>query len=280
MKRLSPLFFLILSLTAVQPVACVQQAQPPEPVPPKPLQVIWAGTSGGHAIRWTTKEISANSNPPSTSRPMAFSDTGLTILDFSEAGNRQTGNCDFQRLSSVLSVVGPWLSVQHADEMRCGAAQAAQKTQALAIDLDHPQKRPLLTDIFPEHAVLVGLEQATPLKNTLAALHTTPPTTAAALVTLLANSKAVCQSAFPKDFLNRFAFAQVRGDQVLVRVGLPSDCKASEVTLWLPIPRAQIHAFELAAKNSQGFLLAHQPAIAKGRATTVLYHVRTSGASQ
>jgi hypothetical protein len=277
MKRLSPLLFVIFCGCLWLLVSCAQNNQPPPSSPLKPMQVIWAGTSDGFPIRWTTKEISVTSNPPSKARPVAFSDTGLTILDFSQAGSTQTTNCDFERTSSILSVVGPWLSLQHVDEMRCGSAEATRQTQALAIDLTHPAKRPELTDIFPEHAVLLALLQAPPLSHTLAALHAAPPRTTAALVALLAAANAVCGSAFPKDFLNRFAFERVRGTLVLVRLGLPMSCKASEVLAWLPVPPADVRAFQLAAKGRQGFLLADQPAIARQRATTILYHLRTSG---
>ena len=280
MKRLTPLVFVIALACGLLPISCMPKVQPPANVQSAPMQVIWSGSSAGYPIRWTTKEISATANPPSSTRPVIFSDIGLTILDFSEAGSTQTSNCDFERRSTVLSVVGPWLSLQHDDSMHCGnGTETTQRTQALAIDLTHPKRRPLLTEIFPERAVLLALLNAPPLNHTLTALHAAQPQTTAALVALLANSKAVCGSAFPKDFLNRFAFRQVRGGQVLVRLGLPAGCKASEVLVWLPVPAAQTRSFAQAAARKQGFLLADQPAIAKGRTTTILYHLRTTGGS-
>jgi len=277
MKRSSSVLFAVLALSAALLVACMPKLQPPANEQPKPLQVIWSGTSGGFAIRWTTKEISATANPPAKRRPIVFSDTGLAIVDFSALGSRQSGDCDFQRVSRVLSIVGPLISLEHADELRCGQGGAVtRRTQTVAIDLTNPQRRPALTDLFPDRAVLSALSSAPPLQNTLAALHARAPQSTAAFVHLLVGAPSVCNGKFPQDFLNRFSFARVRGNQVLVWENLPLDCKTNVVSFWLPIPAARSAAFTAAANRKQGFLLGDEASIARGRGTTILYHVRNT----
>ena len=284
MKRLWSALAGVLLLCCAISFGCAPRAQAPLPLTassPKPLRVIWSGTSGGFRISWTTKEISALANPPSRLKPIAFSDTGLTILDFSRAGDAQSSNCDFSRSSSVLSVVGPYISLLHDDEQRCGGAPApTRRTQALAIDLRAPHKRPSLEDIFPSGALLVALLHTAAVATTLQSAHAAQPATLPQLMQDLHPAGAVCDAGFPPDLLQRFVFQQLRGHAVLMSIVLPLDCRTRQLGIWLPVPTVLNRALVLAASRKEGFLGADQPSLSHGLSTTILYHVRNSSGGQ
>ncbi len=279
-RRLSPLLFAVAGCCALLVAACAPRAQLENAVSsesPKPLQAIWSGTSDGYQIAWSTKEITAKLKHPSAGRPIAFSDMGLTVLDFSRIGDMQSGNCDFSRASSLLSVVGSYLSIRHDDQMRCGNTNApARRTQVVAIDLRAPQRRPMLSDVFGSAAVYGGLLHATPVLATLSAAHAPHPRDLPQLLKQLRASGPVCDAGFPADLLGRFSFADVRAGTVLVRLSLPLDCRTADIGLWLTIPSALQRPLQLAATRKEGFLSDAEPGIAKGRATTILYHVRNN----
>ncbi|MDQ6779811.1 MAG: hypothetical protein M3Z37_01475 [Candidatus Eremiobacteraeota bacterium] len=229
------------------------QASPP-PAHFEPLQVIWSGTSGGYDVSWTSREISAQRSGAKSAAP-AFSETGLTIADFSDISSRKTGDCDFKRVATVLSLVGPWLSLEHADELHCGqGGEPTLRHSALTIDLARPRERPQLTRIIPSAKTAISAA--------------------------LTSARNACHGGAPADFLNRFAFVQLRGAQIQVRFGLPADCSAADVTAWLPVPPARSAWFIAAAHKTRGFLMADQATVARGRGTTILYHVHTASSSR
>lgn len=242
--------FCCCAWAAVVLIGCAPKPQAALPTQSQPLQVIWSGTSGGYAVSWTSREISAQRSGAKTAGP-AFSETGLTVADFSDNARRQRGDCDFKRLAYVLSLVGPWLSLEHADELHCGqGGEPALRRTALTIDLTQPRKRPQLTQLFPDAKTAIDAA--------------------------LKAARSACHGRLPADFLNRFAFAQLRGTQVQVRFGLPSDCSSGEATGWFTVPRARRAWFTAAARRTEGFLMSGEAGFAHGRSTTILYHVHTA----
>lgn len=242
MKRLVILMFAVAAAACGKLSLSPQQPSPP-PGPPK---LIWSGTSDGFAIRWTAGDITAT--PVAAPTREVFSALGLTIFDFHNISRRQSSDCDFVRVTQLQSVVGPIVSVQDDDTMKCtnGANGIGRKT--VAIDLTHPGAPVSIAAYFPAHAVL-GLQAV--------AMH-------------------ACPGKLP-DLKTRFAFADLSGSEVTVKLTLPPDCKHASVSMVLPVPEKLRKALELAAQDKQGFLERDQARIARGQTTTINYHYRVNG---
>jgi hypothetical protein len=75
------------------------------------------------------------------------------------------------------------------------------------------------------------------------------------------------------DLDTRFAFVDVSGNDVTVKLALPPGCKHGTASMALPIPAKLRTWLELAAQGKAGFL----GRVAGGQTTTVNYHYRLNG---
>lgn len=240
MKRLSVALLVVVVLTAT--AACAKMSLQPLSSPtPFVAKNIWIGISGGYEIRWTTGEISAH--PVAQPATVTFSEIGLTIADFHALTRAQSADCDLTRTAQLQSVVGPILSIQNSDTMKCTNGATGKGLSSVAIDLTRPKAHALLSDYFPPHE----------------------------LGALNIKAEHFCK-AVPKDLLGRFAFRELHAKTVVVAVTLPPNCTQSEVDLALNAPASLMSALAQAAQRKAGFLWRDQPAISGGQATDIKYH--------
>ena len=145
------------------------------------------------------------------------------------------------------------------------------------VDLAKPGKIVKLTDYFAEQDVLQALLADRVVQKAIAGLNRpTLPRTLAELPELFApNDYALgdLDSELRPDFLTRFAFHDVEGNKIAVRLGLPphsgpSRTEHQQLGLLLPIPESLRQDSALAASRRQGFLMLDAARISTGRATT------------
>ena len=220
-------------------------APPISPQAEKAAQVIWTGKSGGFEIRWTTADIQAR--PLDKPDRLVFSAAQLAHRDFQTFisppnldGSEE--RVTYERKFTIISVVGSIVSLK--DELYYNIQPSAHpglETRFTAIDLARsgeviyvsPPEADLfeldlaklgkvakLTDYFPEEEVLKALLNNAIIQEELGG---ESPQSLAELLTLLKGLRInEIPYLFPRDFLTRFAFHHLEGENVAVRLGLPS----------------------------------------------------------
>jgi hypothetical protein len=237
----------VILVLALATAACAKlNLAPQQPVSPGPPKLIWSGASDGFAIKWTASDITAT--PESTPTREVFSALGLTIYDFHAISRKQNADCDFVRVTRLQSVVGPIVSIQDDDTMKCASGANGTMRKTVAVDLTHPGTPVSLAAFFPARE-LSGFQAV--------AMH-------------------ACPNKLP-DLDTRFAFMDVVAHGVTVKLTLPADCKVSSASLTLPAPAKLRSWLALAAEGKQGFLGRDQARIAGGQTTTINYHYRLNG---
>ena len=238
----------IVVLTALLIAACGKLAiapQQPSP-PPGPPKLIWSGQSAGFTIRWTASDIIAS--PVGAPTHELLSGLGLTIFDFHIISHQQSSDCDFVRVMQLQSVVGPIVSLQDDDTMKCTNGATGLGRKVVAVDLTHPGQPASLSEFFS-------------------------PTQLAPLLTRAAHA---CTSKVP-DLARRFSFVSLEAKDVTVRLTLPPGCSTPNVDAPLPVPAKLRAPLVLAASRKQGFLAGEQAKISGGQTTTINYHYRLNG---
>ena len=235
---------------------------------------IWQGASGGFDISWSTDGIKASASKGAR----VFSAKEIADVDFQDFDN-----CDATEAWTVLSVVGPLVSVKQEENATCAqAAHTSAYTDILTIDLNQPKKAPSLADYFSEAELYAALMGDGIVKKTLAAAGKPTPETSAGLLALLADNSSECDYRFEPATLTHFAFHHVEKGKVAVRVGLPYNCEAArgkltQLGLLLPIPASLKDALTAAAAQKQGFLAKDEKTVAKDR--TAQFHVSATPAA-
>jgi len=219
-------------------------APPGSPPGKTAAKVIWAGKSGGFAIRWTTADIQAR--PLNQSDRLVFSAARLSHRGFqtfiSPANlDGSEKHITYERKFTLLSVIGSIICLK--DELYYNIQPSAHpglETRFTAIDLARsgeviyvsPPEADLfeldlaklgkvakLTDYFPEEEVLKALLNNAIIQEELGG---ESPQSQAELLTLLKGLRInEIPYLFPRDFLTRFAFHHLEGENVAVRLGLP-----------------------------------------------------------
>ena len=286
MRRASPAFARIAAIAAAllltAPGAFAQTA-------------IWSGNSDGFTVTWTRADIAARRGDK-----LAFSARDLASAGLAHfvAANRRGGSkapdCDYERRFRIVALVGSLLSLEDRTEFTCTReAHPGGTTRLITIDLANPKpvaevgedaigridtqspgKAALLTQLFPPEEVLRVLTAATPIEKALRRAEIEAKTLPALVeaVTYATGEDDGCYE-IPPDLLARFAFDDLDGDRVVVRLGLPGDgpCRMAltEVPLVFTVPGALSEPLRAAAAGSAGFLGKDAKRLAGDRATTI-----------
>ena len=279
----------------------------------KPEELIWAGQSGGFAILWTSADIQAR--PLKDPDRIVFSAVSLAkqglknflplVKEIIQEGKTlgKKWDCLYEREFTLLSIVGSLLSFRDIEFRSCPQAEAHPSLyiRFTTVDLSRPEatsyaapasddpflldinksgKVTKLTDIFPGQKVLQAL-LADPIINEQLTLMK-PPQTPEELFQVL---KGDMYTAFleineilyelPQDFLSRFAFHHVKGNQVAIRLGISSMGAArslqAHIGLLLPIPMALKRDLEMAKSGKAGFLMKDHEKLSRGQKTEVKF---------
>lgn len=296
MRRISPLTLICSFITCSLLYAPASHAELNQAD-----RTIWAGRSGGYALRWSTTEIKATSmNTPTDVRFSAKAIAGKAFDEYkaimTSIEEPSTPQCTYERTFTLLSVVGSIITLRDNYYSSCsGEAHPAGETRLLALDLaktggvsydeemhidiNHPGQVIKLTDLFPEADIVQAL-LADPFvrKNMLDAQVKSPPKTLAEFLNSLAitNSEEVCLT-IDDDWLTRFSFHHIESGRVAIRLGFsgsgPCRERLTEIGLLLPIPPSLKPALALAASNREGFLAADLKRVANGKVTKIVFGI-------
>lgn len=261
---------------ALSPLCPGARADTPSAAPaPAAAAPIWQGHSGGFDVSWTASSLDAKD---SKGAPV-FTARSVADVDFNDFDN-----CDATEAWTVLSVVGPYISVKQEENASCAqAAHTSAYTDILAVDLNHPKQPPSLADLFSESDLYTALMADGVVKKTLAASGKPAPKTSAELLALLADNSNECEFRFEAASLTHFTFHHVEKDKVAVRIGLPYGCEAArgkltQLGLLLPIPPKLKDALAAAAARKEGFLMKDEKTVASDH--TAVFKVGATGSAQ
>jgi hypothetical protein len=263
-------------------------------------RTIWTGRSGGFLFQWSATDISAR--PAAGANRVLFSAKTLAQRGFAEflaaSKDPETGEvekCSYDRTFTVLSVVGPVISLRDNNYSACErAAHPGGETRYTAIDLArdgsvfykqdqmdvdlaNPGKVAKLTDIFDETDILNAL-LADPLVREALAGSENKPRSLDEFVEAFAGASGVtgkhCYSV-AEDMFTRFAFHHLENGKVAVRLGLSGagPCREflTEIGILLPIPASLKTALAQAESGKEGFLMKDQKRISRERTTTFTF---------
>lgn len=228
---------------------------------------IWTGTSGEFRIAWTASDlrVSRQDNP---------SETRFSLRSLAKAAwKKMVAEAAGQRLERqityrLLSVVGPYLSYEEADDCDCGGAHPSAVKRFRAIDLEKTRAdNPVpvsLTDIFSDGDVFAALVSDSLVRSALHDADMPQPSSLAELLDALdyrAVSVGDCGYLFSKELLQNFAFYDLRDGKVAVRISLSHEaevCRGQMVQLGLllPIPEKLAGFLDAARRKSGGILMA------------------------
>jgi hypothetical protein len=178
-------------------------------------------------------------------------------------------------------MAGRYLSLLEQRACYCGGAHANVSKDFRAYRIDNTHGPTLtgiyLREIFGEGVIFEALRNDKVVKAALVESQKGAPTNLDGLLQAL-NGQSVdtgsCRYMFDEDLLNRFAFFDVQGDRVAVRISLPYDtesCRGStaQIGIWLPVPAELRNDLFAAKKRTAGFVMADAERVSKGRQTGV-----------
>lgn len=159
----------------------------------------------------------------------------------------------------LLSIAGPYLSFEEGIYCDCGGAHPTASKRFKTLDLENENAAVRLSDIFPDHAIVVALEADPAVARSLG--DAPKPNSLEQLSKKLEDltvKEKDCEFAFPRDLLSSFALYDVDGGNALVRLGLPAAaqvCRGEMIQLGLSlsIPEQRLAAFHRA--KSDGMLM-------------------------
>lgn len=264
---------------------------------PSPQGMIWTGQSGGFVFQWSAGDISAR--PLESLTGVMFSVKSLAQRDFEafreaskDPESGKTEHCLYDRTFTLLSVVGPIISLRDNNSTTCDqaahpggetrytaidlskAGNVGYKELEMEVDLSNPGKIVKLTDIFGEAEILSAL-LADPLVREALSRSGSRPQTLSKLIEEFAGGANVtdkhCYSV-SEDMLTRFAFHHIENGKVAVRLGLSGagPCREflTEIGILLPIPPSLRTALAQAEAGKEGFLMKDLKKISRNRTTT------------
>jgi hypothetical protein len=218
---------------------------------------IWSGPSGGFQFQWTTKDIQVR--PESDPTTLLYSARRAFQKDF---GGIHSSPGYVLQYARIVSLVGYLMTVEtYTEGFSEGAAHPFSHSRYTTIDMQHPHRTTSLTDYFKPNDIYKAL-----LRDKIVQTHLrgdTPASTLDALIQQLAEHNVdsqSCEHGFESDLLTRFAFYDVRGDKVAVRLGLSNAygvCRGSlaQLGIWLPIPDSLKQNLSGTAFQDVGFLM-------------------------
>jgi hypothetical protein len=252
-------------------------------------ETIWQGRSDGYDIDWRSDRLDVLN---SDKRQLVLSFGSMAERDWQRvrelAGDR-SGSMD--RTYSVLSAVGPWLSVEEGAYCDCGGAHPSEARKVLAFDLRKgaPNAGELarLNEIFPDKSIMAAMIKTPLVRSALDEAGMSAPDTlkALSLQGLLENLNMrtvevdECSFQFRPSLLSSFVFERLDVDSVAVKLALPAAsevCRgqATDIELLLSLVDTTFDRKELynllsvAQAGDNGLLAPRANAIARGRAAT------------
>jgi hypothetical protein len=260
-----------------------QAPHEPEANAPTPMDTIFDGTSGGIRVSWSKHDITIY--PGAGAAPVSLAQRFRTEHGAENLENE--GPCRWEDRVSVLSVVGPVVSLERKMYSECArAAHPGGETRYMSLrakagggDIEAVD----LSGYFEPSVLFAALSKDTVVRRAIASQDQSQGPGRVAGVAkelggLLLRIADVeldepCAS-FPSDILNRFAIHHVDHSNVAVRIGLPGSgpCRQKLTTLGLLLPMPPPLSAVLAAAESQreGFLMKDSARIAKGRVTLIV----------
>jgi hypothetical protein len=238
-----------------------------------PTETVWTGQSAGFRVTISRTDI-AVVRGQGASEQTVFSLEARRRAELSDLEKEaQEWAADMAQAESLpavteassgstyapLSMVGPYLSLEVASGGYWpGAAHPSAITIFEVVDLGDTGRRASLERIFPEADLLSAL-LADKIVQTQLGDSGPRPKTLAALVKALAESDNPCEYSFATDLLSHFAFYDVVGGKVAVRIGLPYGCEVArgnltQLGILLDIP-AGLKADLARARAGGGFVM-------------------------
>jgi hypothetical protein len=224
---------------------------------------IWKATVEDFSIQWSQKDIAVTraGAPVLSFKAIAQSDWDKISQQASDQPMQS------ERGYRILSVVGPFLSVEQEDDCDCGGAHPSSSKRFRAFDLgksspDHPALASL-TDIFPEESILAALRSDKLVAGALKDVEGPAPASLPELVAAI-RFKPVqvkeCSYYFGADLLSDFAFYSTEGNNVAVRISLSHAAEVcrgqmTQLGILLPIPESLKAKIEAARAGKSGLLL-------------------------
>jgi hypothetical protein len=168
----------------------------------------------------------------------------------------------------VLSLVGRYMSIEKEIDCDCGGAHPVAVKSFETLDLaSSSSSKPRLVSldvIFPPATLLAALEADKLVVGALQNLQTPRPVILGDLLEALHYQSVrigECSYTFGDNLLTHFAFNDVSGDRVAVRIGLShesEECRGqlAQLGISLPIPPPLRPALTAARSGRSGFLMA------------------------
>jgi hypothetical protein len=255
-------FFILLSLHAQTPTSDGS---------------IWSGNSGKYKIEWTHSILRVTDGDQVVFDARADAERAWHRIVEHPGGPPAKA----QFIYRVLSVVGPYLTLEQAEYCDCGGAHASavKKFRTIRLDrskVDSPQAASL-RDLFPPEEILKSLASDAVVRKILGS--GPAPTSLDDLVENLTDQTVKvkdCDYRFPPDLLSDFAVYDVKEGAVLVRLGLPAAaevCRGQLTQLGLSLaPPGTSHTLLLAAtKPGQGLLMAETQELPQSKITSFTF---------
>lgn len=254
MKKLFRALPLLVVALAAAPFTLQTGALAGPPIAPAPAKetVFWQGTSAGHTIRWTNRDL--------TFAPGGFSLRQASLDEHAEMDD----GCESDHSAALLSVVGPIVSRREGRGGYCPGTAHPYAFQSMeAVDLARSGGPASLDLYFPSGQILSTLLADRIIQKALQG-EPRPKSLNALIGALEGKTGPDCAYGFSSDMLSRYAFHHVKGNQVAVRIGLSHGCEANrgnltQIGVYLPIPPALAAPLKAAASGKQGFLMERAP---------------------
>lgn len=214
--------------------------------------VIWTGKSGGYVWVWSANDVTAS--PHGARKPV------LSLRQELETG--ELGSTYTRRSVTVLSVVGPLISVQVHDYWE-GGAHPSGETWRQTFDARSPTRKRTLTDYVPYQSlrkplfadkVVGGILKRKGLKAA--------PSTSARLEKLLSSETfqvGNIEHRFGEHALSEFSIHHLEGDRVAIRLNVSWSYEAyrfftTEIGLLADTPPSLKNWLTKASSGQEGFL--------------------------
>jgi hypothetical protein len=248
-------------------------------------QDILSGSSGGFSLTWTAGDIritpAGDAAREISFRHVAQEEWNKLVQD--AGGESLSGDTAYR----VLSFVGPYLSVETGQYCDCGGAHPTAHRQFQAIDLrgTGPERpKPLmLTELFPEKAILAALKADKVIAAALKEAQAPPPQSLAALVNAVKYQPVHigdCAYSLSEYFLSEFSLYDVKANKVAVRISVSHAAEVcrgqmTQIGIELQAPDGLTRALQEAKARSSGFLMIDAAKLAGNKDTS--FHFSTAG---
>lgn len=271
---------------------------------PAPSDLFWSGQSGGFTITWTSHDIVARQSDLTGS--VVFSarawvenqwrQTLQAIREDQELLKQLIDlkmECYQHAELTILSIVGPVVSLQIDQDGYCGGAHPYSLQSYVALNLARPvsrgpnntdqlfEKAAKLTDFFPESEVFGALLNDTLVQKALN--RSEQPRTLAQLIKARRGiAVGDCDYWMTDDALTQFAFHHIKNGKVAVRLSLPhrvETCRGQSIQLGLqlPMPDPLKTALSRAASSKEGYLMKDRPKVPSTKRTVFHFSHKPQG---